>query len=73
VLKARCVAGVDTLILRDADRGSFAVAREWTDLATPSCRGRVDGTTGRLDLHALCDLVILIELLANRRSKGVAK
>src|SRR5438876_7081612 len=29
VLKARCVAGVDTLILRDAERGSFAVAREW--------------------------------------------
>ena len=48
VLKARCVAGVDTLILRDAERGSFAVAREWTDLAAPNSCERVDGSTGRL-------------------------
>jgi len=35
VLKARCVAGVDTLILRDTERGTLAVARDWTDLAAP--------------------------------------
>ena len=73
MLKARCVAGVDTLILRDAERGSFAVAREWTDLATPNACERVDGSAGRLDLHSLCDLVTLIELLAARSRGGLAK
>jgi hypothetical protein len=73
VLKARCVAGVDTLILRDAERGSFAVAREWTDLARPNSCERVDGSTARLDLGSLCDLVALIELLAARAHGGLAK
>jgi Family of unknown function (DUF5372) len=73
VLKARCVAGVDMLILRDAERGSFAVAREWTDFATPNACARVDGSTGRLDLHCLCDLVTLIELLTARSRGGLAK
>jgi hypothetical protein len=36
VLKERRVSGVDTLMLRDAVRGSFAVAREWTDRADPN-------------------------------------
>jgi hypothetical protein len=73
VLKARCVAGVDTLILRDTERGSFAVAREWTDLAAPNSCERVDGSTGRLDLHSLCDLVTLIEVLAARSRGGLAR
>jgi hypothetical protein len=73
VLKTRCVAGIDTLILRDAERGSFAVAREWTDLAAPSSVERVDGSTARLELHLLCDLVTLIELLASRSRGGLVK
>src|SRR5262247_1123375 len=36
VLKKRRVAGVDTLILRELERGSFSVAREWTDWADPT-------------------------------------
>ena len=36
VLKKRRIAGVDTLILRELERGSFSVAREWTDWADPS-------------------------------------
>jgi hypothetical protein len=73
VLKARCVAGVDTLILRDAERGSFAVPREWTDLAATNTHERVDGSTARLELHSLCDLVTLIELLAARSRGGLVK
>jgi hypothetical protein len=45
VLKRRRVGGVDTLILRDAERGSFAVAREWTNLAAPGSCERADGST----------------------------
>ncbi len=73
MLKARCVADVDTLILRDAERGSFAVAREWTDLVTPNSCERVDGSTARLDLYSLCDLATLIELLAARSGGGLVK
>jgi len=72
VLKARCVAGTDTLILHDAVRGSFAIPRDWTDLAAPSTGERVDGSTARLDLHSLCELVTLIELLAARSHGGLA-
>jgi hypothetical protein len=72
-LKARCVAGVDTLILRDVERGSFAVAREWTDLAKPNPCERVGGSATQLDLHSLCDLVTLIELLAARSPGGLDK
>jgi hypothetical protein len=35
VLKVRRVSGVETLSLRDADLGSFAMPREWTDWALP--------------------------------------
>jgi hypothetical protein len=35
VLKIRKVSGVELLSLRDADLGSFAIAREWTDWAVP--------------------------------------
>jgi hypothetical protein len=35
VLKIRKVSGVETLSLRHAERGSFAVPREWTDWAAP--------------------------------------
>jgi len=35
VLKIRKVSGVETLSLRHAERGSFAVPREWTDWAPP--------------------------------------
>ena len=35
MLKIRKVSGVETLSLRDAERGSFEVPREWTDWAPP--------------------------------------
>ncbi|MBT2325890.1 hypothetical protein J7E62_26530 [Variovorax paradoxus] len=74
VVKALCVAGVDTLILRDDDeRVSFAIAREWTDLGSPDPWHGVDGSIARLDLHSLCDLVALLEILAARSRGGLVK
>ena len=73
MLKQRRVAGVDTLILRDAQRGSFAVAVQWTDRAKPGAYERLGGSPGRLDLDSLCDLVELLELLASRSQQGFAK
>ena len=35
VLKTRRVSGVDTLVLRGSNMGTFAVPKEWTDKGNP--------------------------------------
>ncbi|WP_322787997.1 DUF5372 family protein [Paraburkholderia nodosa] len=62
VLKQRRVGGVDTLILHEATRGSFAVPVPWTDRARPEAYERL-GSPRRLNLDTLCELVEMIELL----------
>jgi hypothetical protein len=61
------------VILRDPELGSFAVPREWTDLAAPNSTERVDGSTQRLEVYALCDLVALIDAVVARSRGGLAK
>ena len=60
VLKVRCVSGVETLSLRHADLGSFAMPREWTDWASPTAQagaGTVPLLTDAFGLIALAELV----------------
>jgi len=59
--------------LRDAECGTFAVARDWTDLAAPKHAEHLGGSIVRLDLHSLCELVELVETWADRYRTGVAK
>src|SRR6202140_1744941 len=59
VLKARRIAGIDTLLLRELDRGSFSIAREWTDWADPS----LGLPPQRLDADSLFELATLLEQL----------
>ena len=73
VLKERRVAGVDTVILRNTERGSFAVGKQWTDRATPSSYEALGMTPGRLDIQLLLDLVTLVEQLGGRSKKELAK
>jgi hypothetical protein len=62
VLKTRRVAGVETLILREADRGSLAVRREWTDWDTGAmCEVGVR----RLAFESVMELAQLIERLSH--------
>jgi hypothetical protein len=63
VLKVRRLAGVDTLILREFERGSFSVAREWTDWADPSAYDLLTFPPQRLEANSLFELVILLEQL----------
>jgi hypothetical protein len=70
VLKKRRVAGIDTLILRELKRGSFSIAREWTDWADPSPSDSLDPSPRRLDAQALFELVALLEGLAKPEQKG---
>ena len=70
VLKKRRIAGVDTLILRELERGSFSVAREWTDWADPSPYDPLRLPPPRLDADALFELATLVEQLSRPEQEG---
>src|ERR1700741_4266298 len=61
VLKTRRLAGVDTLVLRGLERGTFSVAREWTDWADPDPYSALGLPPRRCDLDLLLDLANLLE------------
>jgi len=63
VLKKRRVAGVDTLILRELERGTFSVPREWTDWADPSPYDSLTLPPHRLAADCLFELVALLDAL----------
>ena len=70
VLKKRRLAGVDTLILRELDRGSFSIAREWTDWADPRLSDSPGFPPQRLDAPSLLELVTLLEVLSKSKQIG---
>src|SRR5215471_9550546 len=63
VLKKRRVAGADTLILRELERGTFSVPREWTDWADPSPYDSLTLPPHRLAADCLFELVALLDAL----------
>src|SRR3954471_24437635 len=63
VLKKRRIAGVETLILRECTRGSFSIAREWTDWADPSVYDSLSFPPQRLEDDSLLELITLLEHL----------
>ena len=69
VLKQRRIAGVDTLILRERERGSMSIAREWTDWADPSVYDGLSCPPRRFEAESLFQLVTLVELLMGRSEK----
>lgn len=58
------------LILRELERGSFSIAREWTDWADPSLSDSLDLPPRRFDAPLLFELVSLLEALAKPKQKG---
>jgi hypothetical protein len=62
VLKTRRVAGVDTLLLGHIERGSFSIARDWTDWGAPAIEDDRDPAY-RFDLGMLLELIALIDQL----------
>jgi len=63
VLKKRRVAGVDTLILRELERGTLSVPREWTDWTDPSPYDSLTLPPHRLAADCLFELVALLDAL----------
>jgi hypothetical protein len=70
VLKERRSGGIDTLLLHELDRGTFSIAREWTDWADPSRYGSLGLPPRRLDPDSLLELAALLEHLAKTEQKG---
>ena len=69
VLKTRRVAGTDTLILRHPDRGSYTVAREWTDWGLPDGFAGPSQTTRKFAVEPLLQLAALCaELTAHAQT-----
>jgi hypothetical protein len=66
VLKVRRVSGVETLSLRDAELGSFAIPREWTDWASPGVQSSAGGVPLFIDAFGLITLAELLASFANR-------
>jgi hypothetical protein len=60
---------VDTLILRECNRGSFSIAREWTDWADPSLYDSLSFQAQRLDADSLLELVALLDGLTKPKQK----
>jgi hypothetical protein len=52
------------------ERGSFSIAREWTDWCDPSPRESLGLPPRRLDAESLFDLVALLEQLITQEQKG---
>jgi hypothetical protein len=57
------------LILRDSERGSFSIAREWTDWADPSVYDSPKLPLNRLKAESLFELVTLLEQLVGSKQK----
>jgi hypothetical protein len=70
ILKARRIAGIDTFLLRELDRGTFSIAREWTDWADPSPYFSLGFPPRRLDAGLLFELAALLEQLTHPKQKG---
>jgi hypothetical protein len=68
-LKARRIAGIDTLLLRELDRGTFSIAREWTDRADFSPYDSLDLPQRRFDAESLFELATLLEQLTKPEQK----
>jgi hypothetical protein len=66
----RRIAGIDMLLVRDLDRGSFSIAREWTDWAHPYQYDALGLPPQRLHADLLIELVTLLEQLSGSEQKG---
>jgi len=59
--------------VREAERGSFSIPREWTDWAVPSAYDVLELPLRRFDFDSLLELVNLLDQIGNRLPKGVDK
>jgi hypothetical protein len=68
VLKTHRAGGIEILMLRHAERGSYAIARDWTDWSLSEPIPAPDGRLSKLALETLSELTELVSELAVRQA-----
>jgi hypothetical protein len=67
VLKSRVVRGVECLVLKGSESGTFAVPRDWTDQARPDAYRDANVLPGFLRLESLLSVVELSHGISRKR------
>ncbi|MHB8974204.1 MAG: DUF5372 family protein [Pirellulaceae bacterium] len=67
VLKSRCVRGVECLILKGSESGTFAVPRGWTDQARPDAYRDADLAPRHLLFESVLSIVELSQHISKNR------
>jgi hypothetical protein len=67
VLKSRLVRGVECLIPKGSESGTFAVPRDWTDQARPDVYRDADVAPRFLKLESLLSIVELSNSISRNR------
>jgi hypothetical protein len=67
ILKSRCVRGVECLVLKGSEAGTFAVPRDWTDQARPDVYRDAGVVPHFLKLEALLSIVELSNSILKKR------
>lgn len=67
VLKSRVVRGVECLILKGSDSGTFAVPRDWTDSARPDAYRDAEISPRFLKVESLLSIVGLLSSISSRK------
>jgi hypothetical protein len=67
VLKSRCVRGVECLVLKGSESGTFAVPRDWTDQARPDAYRDAEVAPHLLKLESLLSIVELSKSISKQR------
>jgi hypothetical protein len=68
-LKSWCREGVVTIFLKGTTRGTFAVPRDWTDLAEP----QACGPSAILAFPCLIEIVEMVRAIDRRSQEGLDK
>jgi len=67
VLKSRLVRGVECLVLKGSESGTFAVPRDWTDQARPDAYRDAEVVPRLLKLECLLSIVELSNSISRKR------
>jgi len=67
VLKSRLVRGVECLVLKGSESGTFAVPREWTDQARPDAYRDAEIAPRFFKLESLLSIVELSNSMFKKR------
>ena len=67
VLKSRCVRGVECVVLKGSQSGTFAVPRDWTDQARPDTYRDAGIGPRCLKVELLLSIVELLNFISTKR------